>query len=84
MIKPERQYEISSDGNTVWVNGSICVGRFCRHGIDVDESIVAKMTTSAYPEGGMRLADWRVFQTLMRDHYNVEVDDRHAPMFLRQ
>jgi hypothetical protein len=85
MERSEQQgaFEISSDGATVWVNGGICVGRFCRYGIDVAESLVATMTTPPYPEGGTRLADWRVFQVLMQEHYNVAVSDHHAPTFLQ-
>jgi len=82
MNEKQGEYEISSDGKTVWINGPLCVGRFCRFGIDVLDGIRIKMTTPARPVGGAKLVDWQVFQTLMLDHYGVEVSNRHAPEFL--
>ena len=75
-------FEITSDGDTVWVNDVICVGRFCRHGMDFDDSLEVQLGTAAYPEGGTTLHEWRLFQRLLAEHYQVEVSDRHMPTFL--
>jgi hypothetical protein len=63
------------------VNDLVCVGRFCRLGIDLDDSLQLQMG-GFYPDTGNTLHEWRLFQRLMLDHYGVEVGDRHMPTFL--
>lgn len=73
--------EIASDGEVVWVNEKICVGRFCRMAIDllVDGELTFPVATSK----GTTLNDWRLFQQLMRQHFKVTVSDEHMPDFIR-
>jgi len=80
--------QITADGRTVWVNsfdGSL--GRFSRFGVDVHTLITAQMNGApqclACTHERPNLADWRRFQTLMRQYYNVRVGDRHMPDFIR-
>lgn len=83
MIEYDNGFEISSDGATVWVNDVICVGRFCHSGIDFDDSLRVQLGEMAYPEGGTTLREWRLFQRLLAEHYQVVVSDRHMPTFLQ-
>ena len=80
--------EIFSDGRTVWVNTPECaIGRFGPYGIDVHRTIQAQMEGQpeclACTHGPTNLADWRRFQTLMIEHYNVMIPDNHMPSSIR-
>jgi hypothetical protein len=80
--------EIISDGRTVWVNDEVGnIGRFSWTGIDVHPTIIEQMDGAseclACTHGLTHLADWRNFQSLMKQHYHVDVSDRHMPAFIR-
>lgn len=80
--------EIMDDGRTVWVNNAASnIGRFSRWGVDVHTTLAAQMAGAgeclACTHGQTHLADWRGFQSLMREHHGVDVTDRHMPESIR-
>lgn len=82
------QFEIDSDGRTVWVNSAmgVCVGRFSRFGIDIHRDFTAQV--AGEPEcldcthEKPTLAEWERFKSGMMEHYGVVVGDEHRPEFL--
>lgn len=84
----EAQYEVLSDGATVWVNGAdgMALGRFSRFGMDVHKTFEEQLRggsqcllcTHSTPD----LQGWEQFRAAMRHHYGVEIDDEHRPGFL--
>jgi hypothetical protein len=72
-------FEILSDGRTVWVNTpSGCIGRFSAKGVDVHKLPEEQM------EGGQCLdcttdPDWDRFKASMLHYYGIEVGDEHRP-----
>jgi len=72
--------EVSSDGATVWVNGSSGwnVARFSAVGIDFGDSSRLK----AKP-GPLTKNDWVCFQFDMLDVHGVQISDKHIPDFLK-
>ncbi len=77
--------KIESDGVTAWVNASdgSCIGRFGRMGVDVHTTITSQMAGSGQclecTHGPVGLAEWRLFQRAMSQHYGVAVSDEHMP-----
>ena len=84
-LREERQgdYEIASDGRTVWLNRLTidprCVGRFHRFGFDVLESVAPLSPVPIDLRARTRSGDWRRFQRLMQRHYAVTISDDHRP-----
>jgi hypothetical protein len=76
-------HDITSDGKTVWVNGSEgALGRFGLNGIDVHQPRIAG------EEHGECLhctherttrADWDVFVAKMFEHFGITVPQQHMP-----
>lgn len=92
-MMPERRipdFEVVSDGRTVWVNGAdgMCLGRFGPVGIDIHRDFAAQARgeseclacTHEKPD----IKAWRQFQILMRRHYAVGIGDDHMPRFVRE
>lgn len=53
------EFQINTDGRTVWVNAPNCVGRFCRHSAEVvlpNGDILTRQ--------GSGLAEWGWFDTV--------------------
>lgn len=75
-------YEVTGDGRTVWVNSSICIGRFGVNGIDIHREpgeqrekgeclfCTHKKTTRE---------DWDTFVEKMKEFYGVVVLPRFMP-----
>ncbi len=84
-VQPRRPppHEITSDGKSVWVNGSEgLLGRFGPNGIDVHQPATAQLT------GGECLhcsharttrADWDVFVQKMKEHWGILVPQDVMP-----
>lgn len=84
------EVEVRSDGRTVWVNSGVsgaCVGRFSRFGIDIHNDLEVQMAnggqcldcTHHHPS----LADWQRFRKGMLDFYEVEVEEKHRPRWVK-
>ncbi len=80
------EYEVTSDGRTVWVNNVACIGRFGRGGIDIHKSLDAQIAGEGeylYCTHGQPTAeDWTTFQQKMKELHNIEVGDKHRPKWL--
>lgn len=82
-------YEVLSDGKTVWINAAdgSSIGRFSRFGIDVHKTLENQMKgegqcldcTHSKPS----IQDWERFRTAMKSHHAVEVEECHMPDFLK-
>lgn len=75
-------HDISSDGSTVWVNGSKgLIGRFGLMGIDIHRPLeeVCKGVCLHCTHGPTTRADWDVFVTKMLEHFAIEVPEEHLP-----
>ena len=83
IVEQQDRLEVASDGDTVWVNNPICIGRFCRYGIDLEPRLQAQIGAAAYPEAGNTLIEWRLFQALFAEHYGITISEQHRPSFLR-
>jgi hypothetical protein len=82
------QFEITSDGRTVWVCGSNgdCLGRFGFYGIDIhtstEEQTAGKSQCLECTHGKVTPQDWARFKEAMIEHYGIEVGDEHRPKHL--
>lgn len=76
--------EIVTDGTTVWVNTSVCLGRFGPRGVDVHRS--ADEQVSGLPQclDCRHEPDWTAFVCSMRLHHAVEIPDDLEPGWSRQ
>jgi len=81
-IPPGKEYEIDSDGRTVWINGPILLGRFSKNGIDVH--VDAQCIDGSCSPGACGLKEWREFQVLMHAHHEIDVPDNHMPKYLKE
>ena len=72
--------EVSSDGKTVWINGSNgwLVGRFSATGMDFNKT--SSLQDKAGPMTG---DDWVWFCAQMLDVHGVEISKQHTPDFLK-
>ena len=81
-------YEVLSDGRTVWVNAPTgeAVARFSWMGIDVhrrlEDQRIKGQCLDCRP-GPLGKSDWGIFKTLMLQHYQLTVPDRHCPRGLK-
>lgn len=78
-------FEIASDGVTVWVNGpdGSSTARFGRMGIDIHRSM-AEQIASRDPclqctHAPTTRADWDTFKAGMLKHYGLEIPDKYMP-----
>lgn len=84
LVRPgEKLFDIHNDGVTVWVNGPMgLLGRFGRNGIDIHrpmfEQAIKGECLFCTHEPTTR-ADWVLFQTKMREHFDITVPDKHMP-----
>jgi hypothetical protein len=78
-------FDISTNGKTVWVNSSqgMCVGRFSSKGIDVHRDYNAQMRgESQCLDCRHDLAPdeaWSYFRASMKEHYGVEIPESYRP-----
>lgn len=80
-------YEIISSRTAVWVNdGSGCIGRFGKNGIDIHRTLLDQMNSGseclACTHAPTTEADWQDFRRLMMHHYRIDVPDSARPGFL--
>lgn len=80
-------FEISSDGRTVWVNGEVgLLGRFGWAGIDIHkplelQNLEGECLFCTHSETTKE--DWEVFKTKMKECFGIEVPDKHKPKRLQ-
>lgn len=76
-------YEVTSDGSTVWVNGPEgCIGRFGNNGIDIHRPASeqqAKGQCLHCTHALTTLTDWRIFTVEMEQFFGVKVTEDHLP-----
>lgn len=80
-------YEIISSATATWVNdGSGCIGRFGKNGIDVHRTVLDQVSgvseCLACTHAPTTEDDWQEFRRLMQFHYNIAVPDDARPGFL--
>ena len=84
-----RDYDVVSDGLTVWVNAASgeCLGRFGKFGIDVHKKVEDQRDGASEclfcTHGPTTLADWEAFRVSMALHHRVQVGDTHRPSRLQ-
>lgn len=77
-------YQVLSDGRTCWVNAPTgeSVARFSVNGIDIHRLASQQRTLGACLDckpGPLGEDGWLLFKLSMRQHYSLEVHDRHKP-----
>lgn len=84
----QNEYQIQSDGKTVWINGNdgMCVARFSRHGIDIHRSFAEQLATGSQCldcEHGddIDYSHWQRFKSRVKELFGVEVT-KHRPKFI--
>lgn len=83
-----KQYEIRSDGGSVWLNDQTghCLARFGRLGVDVHRSVADQMAGAgeclACTHGWAGAAEWNLFVQAVRAHHDVEIHCSHRPTWL--
>ncbi len=83
-----KDYEITSDGITVWINsGTGCnIARFGRMGIDVHRSFEEQQTMGQClhcTAGPVTADDWETFKADMKKFYGITVSDAYKPKRFR-
>jgi len=83
------EYEVVSDGRTVWVNASsgCCLGRFGSSGLDIHRDVDGQVAVGAClhcTHSRPTSADWETFVREMREFYDVEVREEHKPKWLEK
>lgn len=81
-------FEIKTDGRTVWVNGMHgCIGRFGRGGIDVHKTAAEQVESGTQcllcTHGRPMLADWETFQAAMLKFYGTEIANTLMPGWVK-
>lgn len=84
VIPANDDFQIESDGITVWVNASdgSCLGRFGVMGVDIHRAIDEQSMTGECllcTHGRTGPAEWRLFIDGMLEHHGVTVGDGHRP-----
>jgi len=73
------EFEISTDGVTVWVNGpEYLLGRFGRLGIDVHSATGGECQYCTH--GDTSRFDWYVFCGAMAQFHQIDVPDTYMPV----
>ena len=74
-------HEVVSDGRAVWVNTSVCLGRFSRFGVDVHQTAEKQLEGEQQCLDCSTTPDWDRFKASMLTHHGIVVDDKHCPDF---
>ena len=78
------EFEITTDGITVWVNGpGVCIGRFGPRGVDVHRSAEEQMAGMGQCLDCREEPDWSSFVASMKEHHGVEVEADLEPDWSR-
>jgi hypothetical protein len=80
------EYDISTDGRTVWVNGASLLGRFGLMGIDIHRPLLEQVEHGEClfcTQGETTREDWDLFVVKMEEHYGIRVAARWLPRRLR-
>jgi hypothetical protein len=80
----EPEYDVMSDGVTVWVNGAGgLLGRFGRNGIDVHQPLSVQQQTGSEclfcTNKPTTASDWDLFVSKMDELHGVQVPDKCIP-----
>ncbi len=83
-IKTCMEFDITSDGKTVWINGvNGCISRFGEGGIDIHTE--AGDTECLFcTHGPTTLGDWDLFVEKMQFFYGIKVLQKFKPLRLRE
>ena len=80
------KFEIMVGARAVWVNADTgeCIGRFGLYGVDVHRRVADQHLGEclACPHGRVTADDWRLFQTAMLDHYEIDLSHLAMPDFV--
>lgn len=71
-----KRYEVTTDGRTVWVNGPLCIGRFC----PVSAEVLRVDGTMLYKSPPA----WTWWLQMMRWEHGVMVPDDFKPKWLEE
>lgn len=80
-----KDFQIDSDGKTVWVNGpdGSCLGRFGALGVDIhrtmEDQLSGKGQCMLCTHGSTGDAEWDLFVAGMKHHHGIAVSPRHKP-----
>ena len=74
--------EIITDGRTVWVNSSVCLGRFSPMGVDVHGSAEEQIKEGKACLDCVVIPDWRRFVSSMKKCHNIDISDQYKPKWL--
>lgn len=69
--------EITSDGETVWVNAPLCLARFGKNGIDVHTADTSGCLYCTHD--ATRPLDWETFKAKVWEHHGIAVTDEFKP-----
>lgn len=82
-----KNYQILSDGRTVWINwkDGMCIGRFSPVGVDIHLDAKGQRKSGrecldCFPRTANLDTDWRKFTEGMQFHYKVLVPEIHKPI----
>ncbi len=80
------EVEISTDRETVWINGDDggCIGRFSRSGVDVHKTALEQVRDGNECLDCFRAPDWKRFAEGMSLHHGVKVDKSWCPFWAWQ
>jgi hypothetical protein len=83
-----KNYDITTDGRTVWVNSAACIGRFGMMGIDIHVDIAQQMARESSEclfctHTPTTRTDWDTFVQKMKELHNVTVPQKYMPRRFR-
>lgn len=83
---PDGKFEVASDGRTVWINGGICLARFCPIS---HEFLSVSSDQGNHPELTIRHSDeksfssyWDAFVAGVKTRWEIEVGSEHKPLYV--
>lgn len=85
-----KDFEVSSDGRTVWVNTVVCMARFCPvsreyaevHAEESYSGFEYEEGSVAHPEEGPSLADWTKFMDGVKGRWGIVIGPEHTPLYI--
>ncbi len=79
------EFEVMSDGRTVWVNRIALVARFCpvSHEIFNDIGTEGFLYVKRHPDDAPTIQHWLAFVDLVKQRYHVTIEDEHLPLYIK-
>lgn len=84
MTAARSDFEIATDGRTVWVNAPNCVGRFCKFSaevVDPDSLHPSNLLTASGESGRTGITEWRWFVDEIARLHGIAVPEDKRPSF---